>query len=101
MLTGGTVSVRWLDWSDERLLTGDSSRRIEERDRRAPANPLGKVKSIPIGKPNAAMRPGFADLASAGLSKTLPITMTRSFISKAYKPIETSPSHPVPTTLSA
>jgi hypothetical protein len=45
-----------------RLLTGDSLRLIEERDRCAPANPLGKVKGIPIGQPNAAMRPGFADL---------------------------------------
>jgi hypothetical protein len=45
-----------------RLLTGDSLRLIEERDRRASTNPLGKVKCIPIGKPDAAMRAGFADL---------------------------------------
>ena len=44
------------------LLTGYSLRLIEERDRRALANSLGKVKGIPIGKPNAAMGPGFADL---------------------------------------
>jgi hypothetical protein len=41
---------------------------IEERDRRALANPLGKVKGIPIGKPDAAMRPGFADLFRAARS---------------------------------
>src|SRR5258706_4075559 len=45
-----------------RLPTRHSLCVIEERDRRALANPLGKVKGIPIGKPDAAMRPGFADL---------------------------------------
>jgi hypothetical protein len=43
-------------------LTRYGSSLIEERDRRALANPLGKVKGVPIGKPDAAMRPGFADL---------------------------------------
>src|SRR5260370_15259253 len=45
-----------------RLPTRHSLCLIEERDRRALANPLGKVKGIPIGEPDAAMRPGFADL---------------------------------------
>src|SRR6266404_5158137 len=45
-----------------RLPTRHSLCVIEERNRRALANPLGKVKGIPIGKPDAAMRPGFADL---------------------------------------
>src|SRR5258708_15041223 len=45
-----------------RLPTRHSLCLIEERNRRALANPLGKVKGIPIGKPDAAMRPGFADL---------------------------------------
>jgi hypothetical protein len=44
-----------------RLLIGYSLR-LEERDRRGLANSLGKVKGIPIGKSNAAMGPGFADL---------------------------------------
>src|SRR5579864_2067364 len=39
-----------------------SLRLIEERDRCAFANLLGKVKGIPVGKPGAAMRPYFADL---------------------------------------
>jgi len=45
-----------------RLPTRHSLCLIEERNRCALANPLGKVKGIPIGKPDAAMRPGFADL---------------------------------------
>ena len=43
-------------------MTGDGLSLVEERDRRALANSLGKVKGIPIGKPDAAMRLGFADL---------------------------------------
>jgi hypothetical protein len=62
LLTGGTMSLDGATGPTRRLLTGDSLRLIEERDRRAPANPLGKVKGVPIGKPDAAMRPGFADL---------------------------------------
>src|SRR6266566_6070186 len=51
-----------------RLLTGDSLSLIEERNRRALANPLGKVKGIPIGKADAAMRRGFTDLFRAARS---------------------------------
>jgi hypothetical protein len=49
-----------------RLLIGDGVSLIEERDGRALANSLGEVKGIPIGKPDAAMRLGLADLLRSG-----------------------------------
>jgi len=52
--------------SEGQLSTGNGLSLIEERDRRALANSLGKVEGIPIGKPDAAMRLGFADLFRTG-----------------------------------
>jgi len=59
-------TLKCVDRLRRRLLTGDGLSLIEERDRRALANSLGKVKGIPIGKPDAAMRLGFADLFRTG-----------------------------------
>lgn len=64
LATGTTL--KYIDRPRRRLSTGDSLGLIEEHDRRALANSLGKVKGIPIGKPDAAMRLGFADLFRTG-----------------------------------
>jgi hypothetical protein len=48
--------------SGTRLWAGRNLILLEDRYRRAFANSLGKVQGVPIGKPYAAMRLGFADL---------------------------------------
>jgi hypothetical protein len=63
-------------------LTGDGSSLVEERNRRALANSLGKVKGIPIGKPDAAMRLGFADLFRTGVPWIPWLALVRSIQTK-------------------
>ena len=55
MASGETLLVAPCERQRRRLLAGGSLSLIEERDRRAFANPLGKIKGIPVGKPDAAM----------------------------------------------
>jgi hypothetical protein len=47
-------------------LTRDGLSLIEERNRCSITHSLGKIKGIPIGKPDAAMRLGLADFFRTG-----------------------------------
>jgi hypothetical protein len=58
--------LKWVDRLTRLHCVETGLRLIEEHDRHTLANSLGKVKGIPIGKPDAAVRLSFADLFRTG-----------------------------------